>query len=102
MRNILIVGGAGYIGSHMVRLLDDLGYAIVTFDDLSTGFRDAVLGGKFVQGGLHDKTALSQLFEYHRFDAVMHFAGCIAVGESVSDPAKYYQNTGLLCLPLRF
>jgi UDP-glucose 4-epimerase len=89
---ILVTGGAGYIGSHMVRMLDELGHAVVTFDDLSSGFRDAVLGGEFVQGSLHDKAALAALFGAHRFDAVVHFAGSIAVGESVRDPAKYYQN----------
>jgi len=97
---VLVTGGAGYIGSHMVRLLADLGHAVVTFDDLSTGFRDAVFGGEFVQGSLHDKTALDSLFGSHQFDAVVHFAGSIAVGESVRDPAKYYQNnlTGTLNL----
>lgn len=97
---ILVTGGAGYIGSHMVRMLDELGHAVVTFDDLSAGFRDAVLGGEFVQGSLHDKAALSVLFGAHQFDAVVHFAGSIAVGESVRDPAKYYQNnlTGTLNL----
>jgi UDP-glucose 4-epimerase len=89
---ILVTGGAGYIGSHMVRLLDELGHVVVTFDDLSAGFRDAVLGGEFVQGSLHDKAALSALFGGHQFDAVVHFAGSIVVGESVLDPAKYYQN----------
>lgn len=97
---ILVAGGAGYIGSHMVRMLDSLGHAVVTFDDLSAGFRDAVLGGKFVQGSLHDRAALRALFSEHQFDAVVHFAGSIAVGESVRDPAKYYQNnlTGTLNL----
>lgn len=97
---ILVTGGAGYIGSHMVRLLADLGHAVVTFDDLSAGFRNAVLGGEFVQGSLHDKATLDSLFGSHQFDAVVHFAGSIAVGESVRDPAKYYQNnlTGTLNL----
>lgn len=97
---ILVAGGAGYIGSHMVRMLDSLGHAVVTFDDLSAGFHDAVLGGKFVHGSLHDKFALKALFGLHQFDAVVHFAGSIAVGESVRDPAKYYQNnlTGTLNL----
>lgn len=89
---VLVVGGAGYIGSHMVRMLNGLGLAVVTFDDLSTGFQDAVLAGEFVQGSLHDSVALKQLFAAHDFDTVVHFAGSIAVGESVRDPAKYYQN----------
>jgi UDP-glucose 4-epimerase len=73
-------------------LLVEFGHEVVIFDDLSTGFRDAVLGGEFVQGSLHDKAALARLFSSHQFDAVVHFAGSIAVGESVRDPAKYYQN----------
>jgi len=89
---ILVTGGAGYIGSHMVRMLTQLDHTVVTFDDLSAGFRDAVLGGEFVRGSLHDKLALTALFGRHQFDAVVHFAGSIAVGESVRDPAKYYQN----------
>jgi UDP-glucose 4-epimerase len=97
---ILVTGGAGYIGSHMVRRLIELGHSIVTFDNLSTGFRDAVLGGEFVEGCLHDKTALSSLFNSHQFDSVLHFAGSISVGESVRNPAKYFQNniTGTLNL----
>lgn len=89
---ILVTGGAGYIGSHMVYMLDSLGHEVVTFDDLSAGYRDAVLGGQFVQGSLLDKAALSDLFQANQFDAVVHFAGSIAVGESVRDPGKYYQN----------
>jgi UDP-glucose 4-epimerase len=89
---VLVTGGAGYIGSHMVRMLDEQGHEVVTFDDLSTGFRESVLGGIFVQGSLLDKGALEHLFASHQFDAVVHFAGSISVGESISDPAKYYQN----------
>lgn len=98
--NILLAGGAGYIGSHMVRMLLDLGHSVVVFDDLSTGFADAVLGGELVRGSLHDKLALKTLFAGNQFDAVVHFAGSIAVGESVVNPAKYYQNnlTGTLNL----
>ncbi len=97
---VLVAGGAGYIGSHMVRLLSALGHNVVTIDDLSSGFRSAVLGGEFVHGSLHDKSALNVLFNTYQFDAVVHFAGSIAVGESVRDPAKYYQNnlTGTLNL----
>ena len=89
---ILVVGGAGYIGSHMVKLLVDSGQQVVTFDNLSAGFRDAVLGGEFVQGDLADKAALERVFETYRPDAVMHFASFIQVGESVKRPDKYYQN----------
>jgi UDP-glucose 4-epimerase len=90
--NILVVGGAGYIGSHMVKWLIDAGDRVVTFDDLSTGTRQAVLGGDFVQGSLADTAALKALFEAHRFDAVMHFASFIQVGESVRNPSLYYRN----------
>ena len=89
---ILVVGGAGYIGSHMVKMLLEQGHAVVTFDNLSSGFRDAVLGGEFVKGDLADKARLDEVFAMHRPDAVMHFASCIQVGESVRQPGKYYQN----------
>lgn len=90
--NFLITGGAGYIGSHMVRMLHGLGHAVVVLDDLSAGFRDAVPDSEFVEASLHDRAALHALFASHRFDAVVHFAAFSAVGESVRDPAKYYRN----------
>src|SRR3954447_21799301 len=90
--NILVVGGAGYIGSHMVKLLLDAGSSVVTFDDLSTGRREAVLGGEFIQGTLADRTTLEDALVSHRIDAVMHFASYIQVGESVRNPAIYYRN----------
>jgi len=89
---ILVVGGAGYIGSHMVKRLLEHGHAPVTLDDLSTGHRDAVLGGAFEQGSLADTERLDELLRRHRFDAVMHFASFIQVGESVRAPGKYYRN----------
>lgn len=89
---VLVVGGAGYIGSHMVKMLLDEGHQAITFDNLSGGFRDAVLGGEFVEGDIADKVALDQVFEVHRPDAVMHFASFIQVGESVKRPDKYYLN----------
>ena len=92
MSKVLVVGGAGYIGSHMVWYLGQLGVDVVTFDDLSSGHRDAVLHGEFVQGNMADRVALDALFGCHDFDAVMHFASFIQVGESVQDPAKYYRN----------
>ena len=89
---ILIVGGAGYIGSHMVKLLFDAGHEVVVLDNLITGHRDAVLAGEFVYGDIVDRGMLERLFSHHQFDGVMHFASHIQVGESVRDPAKYYRN----------
>lgn len=89
---ILVAGGAGYIGSHMVKRLLEHGHEPVTLDDLSTGHRDAVLGGAFEQGSLADAERLDELFRRHRFEAVMHFASFIQVGESVRAPGKYYRN----------
>lgn len=90
--NIFVVGGAGYIGSHMVNLLSTQGSHVTTLDDLSAGHHDAVLSGQFVQGCLGDVALLSDLFSKHHFDVVMHFASFIQVGESVAQPAKYYRN----------
>ena len=98
--NILVVGGAGYIGSHMVLHLQDLGHQIVVLDDLSYGYRDAILAGEFVEGSLADTALLDHLFSAHQFDAVMHFAAFIQVGESVAEPAKYYRNNVLNTLNL--
>lgn len=89
---ILVVGGAGYIGSHMVWFLGRKGVDVVTLDNLSSGHRDAVLHGQFVQGDIADRLILDKVFSEHKFDAVMHFASFIQVAESVQDPAKYYQN----------
>lgn len=89
---VLVVGGAGYIGSHMVKMLVDAGHEVVTFDNLSSGFRDAVLGGAFVEGDLSDLVAIDQVFAQYQPDAVMHFASYIQVGESVQHPDKYYLN----------
>ena len=90
--HILVVGGAGYIGSHMVQRLGQAGCRVTTLDNLSNGHRDAVLYGELVQGDLADRQLLDDLLTQHRFDAVMHFASLIQVGESVQHPAKYYQN----------
>jgi UDP-glucose 4-epimerase len=90
--SVLVVGGAGYIGSHMVKHLLRQGCDVVTYDNLSTGYRDAVLGGQFELGDLADQKALDALFQSHQFDGVLHFASFIQVGESVREPAKYYEN----------
>ncbi|HXH72585.1 MAG TPA: UDP-glucose 4-epimerase GalE [Mariprofundaceae bacterium] len=89
---ILVTGGAGYIGSHVVAMLAECGHEIIVFDNLSTGFRESVLAGELVQGDLADDTALSALFESHEFDAVMHFAASVVVPESVREPLKYYSD----------
>ena len=89
---ILVVGGAGYIGSHMVKDLLDAGYHVITLDDLSTGHRELLPGGEFVEGGLGDAVLLDKLFSTHKISAVMHFAAFSLVGESVEKPLKYYRN----------
>ena len=94
MKNIkiLVVGGAGYIGSHMVKDLLDAGCHVITLDDLSTGHRELLPGGEFVEGGLGDAVLLDKLFSTHKISAVMHFAAFSLVGESVEKPLKYYRN----------
>lgn len=89
---VLVVGGAGYIGSHMVHELLKSGYDPIIFDNLSTGHAWAVPAERLVRGDLADRHKLSQLFSENKFDAVLHFASFIQVGESVLEPIKYYQN----------
>jgi UDP-glucose 4-epimerase len=88
---VLVVGGAGYIGSHMARRLATAGVACCTLDNLSTGFRDAV-AGRFVEGAMQDAMAVENALRVSGADAAMHFAGYIQVAESVADPAKYHRN----------
>jgi UDP-glucose 4-epimerase len=93
MKTILVVGGAGYIGAHMVKMLLKSGHQVVTLDNLSRGHRDAVAGqGDFVFGDIADSARLDRLFTGYQFDAVMHFAGFFKVGESMVNPSLYYQN----------
>jgi len=89
---ILVVGGAGYIGSHMVKQLSQAGSDVITLDNLSYGYRDAVKYGEFVEGDLGDSKVLDSIFSSNDIDAVMHFAGFIQVGESVIKPSMYYHN----------
>lgn len=90
---ILVVGGAGYIGSHMVKFLVQAGHAVVVLDDLSAGHRDAVVSGAtLVEGSIGDTALLDAMFAREGFEAVMHFASWIQVGESMREPAKYYHN----------
>lgn len=90
--NVLVVGGAGYIGSHMVRLLDKAGHKVWVLDNLSTGFMQAVTAGELVVGDMKDSELVKSLLGDNRIDVVMHFAACALVGESCANPAKYYQN----------
>lgn len=89
---ILVVGGAGYIGSHMVKQLSLSGTEVIVLDNLSRGYKDAVKYGELVEGDLGDNKVLDKIFSNHNIDAVMHFAAFIEVGESVIKPAMYYQN----------
>lgn len=89
---VLVVGGAGYIGCHTVRYLSRRGYQPIVYDNLSLGFADAVAGIPLVVGDLHDQALLEQTLREHQIHAVVHFAAYALVGESVSEPAKYYEN----------
>jgi UDP-glucose-4-epimerase GalE len=100
MNEILVVGGAGYIGSHMCKHLADTGYRPVVLDNLSTGHRVAVRHGPFFQGEMTDAALLAAIFRQHRIQAVMHFAAHCYVGESVTDPARYYRNNVAATLAL--
>lgn len=92
MTTILVTGGAGYIGSHVVKALADRGFAVVVLDNLSKGHREAVLAGDLIEGDLADTTLLNSILQRYQPSAVMHFAAFIEVGESVRDPLKYYRN----------
>ena len=92
MSKILVTGGAGYIGSHACKALAAAGYTPVTYDNLSTGWEDAVKFGPFERGDLLDKTRLDEVFALHRPTAVMHFAALSQVGEATTDPGTYWRN----------
>lgn len=92
MRNILVCGGAGYIGSHMVQWLVEAGHAVTVLDNLSTGHREAVRWGKLVEADLLVPDTLERVFNGEQFDAVMHFCARSLVGESVRQPYDYYAN----------
>lgn len=97
---ILVTGGAGYIGSHTVAELLARGKEVVVLDNLQSGHREAVLGGKLYEGDLRDKELLAKLFAENEIEAVIHFAANSLVGESMQNPVKYYDNNvyGTLCL----
>jgi len=90
--NILVVGGAGYIGAHMCKNLHAEGYTPIVLDNLSRGHREAVQWGPFFQGNMDDTALLQSVFSENKIEAVMHFAAFAYVGESVTDPGMYYRN----------
>ncbi len=100
MQEILVVGGAGYIGSHMVAELQAAGYDPVVLDDLSSGREDFVGDAELIGGDCGDADLLNDIFSSHKIDAVMHFASSIQVGESVKNPIKYYKNNLINTLTL--
>ena len=89
---IFIIGGAGYIGSHMVKVASNVGHDVITIDNLSTGHQDSVLYGEFELCDILDTSRLDELFKKHTPDAVMHFSAYSLVAESMTDPYKYYNN----------
>ncbi len=91
-RNVLVVGGAGYIGSHMVKDLLNSGCNVVVLDNLTRGHRELLPGGTFIEGDLGNTVLLHEIFSQHSIDAVMHFAAYSLVGESVEQPLLYYRN----------
>ncbi|NRB57873.1 MAG: UDP-glucose 4-epimerase GalE [Salinicola sp.] len=94
MFNLLVIGGAGYIGSHMVKQLLEADYHVVVLDDLSTGFENAITAenARLIIGDVGDRALLDLLFSTEKFDGVLHFASLIQVGESVAQPARYYRS----------
>jgi len=92
MKNVLVVGGAGYIGSHTCKELHKKGYNPIVFDNLIYGHREFVKWGEFVLGDLNDIEQIRLVFKKYKIDAVMHFAAFAYVGESVEEPKKYYGN----------
>jgi UDP-glucose 4-epimerase len=91
-RKILVTGGAGYIGSHIVRQLGEYGYDVVVYDNCSTGTPQAVLYGELIVGDLSDINRLYQVFGKYRFDAIIHLAARLSVPESIEYPLDYYSN----------
>jgi UDP-glucose-4-epimerase GalE len=97
---ILVAGGAGYIGSHTVKLLSQEGFEVIVYDNFSSGRRELVTGGIVVEGDLLDKELLEKIFHSYDIDGVIHFASLIRVGESYTDPQKYYRHNLITSLNL--
>ena len=92
MSRILVTGGAGYVGSHIVRHLVESGREVVVLDDFSAGHRTAVLGVDVVEGDFGDPTLLDRVLDEQRVTAIVHMAGSCLVGQSMTDPGLYYRN----------
>jgi UDP-glucose 4-epimerase len=93
MAKILVTGGAGYIGSHVLELLRNSNFECVVIDDLSTGHKDSLLGAELYEGNINDSELIKKVFSDHpEIDSAIHFAGSIIVPESVENPVKYYEN----------
>jgi UDP-glucose-4-epimerase GalE len=90
MPRLLVTGGAGYVGSHCVKVLAQAGHECIVYDNLSRGHREFAKWGPLVEGDVRDAAKLAETFKRHRIDAVLHFAGLAYVGESVHEPGKYY------------
>src|SRR5512139_4222699 len=92
MSTILVTGGAGYIGSHVVKELFLQGHKPIVFDNLQTGHRKSITDALLIEGDLSDQERTAEIFQANSIDAVMHFAGDCLVGESVQNPLKYFNN----------
>lgn len=90
--SILVAGGAGYIGSHVCKMLSNKGYDVIVYDNLSHGYKSFAKWGEFIPGNISDEQLLDNVFKHYNIEAVMHFCAYIEVGESVKDPQKYYIN----------
>lgn len=95
MANVLVTGGAGYIGSHAVKLLSSEGHKPIVLDNLSTGRRESVIAGELIVGDIADLSLVEKVIKDYKIESVLHFAGSIVVPESVRDPVKYYRNNTL-------
>jgi UDP-glucose 4-epimerase len=98
--NVLVVGGAGYVGSHACRILEASGHEVWVYDNLSRGHRAASLPGRLIEGDVADGVKVRQVLREKRIDAVMHFAAFALVGESVAEPSMYYRNNVIAALEL--
>lgn len=100
MSKFLVIGGAGYIGSHLVKALVEQGHQVVIVDNLSAGYASSILGGELIVQDFSHRAFLDELFKTHQFDSVFHFASQIVVSESVRDPGKYYRANTAATLTL--